>query len=131
MKLLKLEDLADGRRARLLEAFEVRLPDGRLVQVPAGFVVDFASTPRILWSILPPRGRYSRAAVVHDWLYRTQGVSRKYADDVFLWMMEELEVPLWKRRVMYRGVRVWGWRTWRKHAQTARANAMWAQAWKV
>lgn len=39
--------------------------------VPAGFTTDLASVPKFLWWILPPFGRHSRAAVLHDWLYTT------------------------------------------------------------
>ena len=44
-----------------------------VITVPAGFVTDFASTPRAIWAILPPTGRYQLAAVVHDFLYWDQG----------------------------------------------------------
>ena len=39
------------------------------VTVPVGFITDFASTPRIIWSIIPPTGRYTKAAALHDYLY--------------------------------------------------------------
>src|SRR5262245_55189884 len=42
------------------------------VTVPVGFVTDFASIPRIFWSALPPDGRYTYPAIVHDYLYWTQ-----------------------------------------------------------
>jgi hypothetical protein len=38
--------------------------------VPAGFVTDFASVPRVLWSILPPYGPWTRGAILHDYLWR-------------------------------------------------------------
>jgi len=41
---------------------------GDTFTVPAGFVTDFATSPRILhWRVLP-YGPYTRAAVLHDWL---------------------------------------------------------------
>src|SRR5262245_61834039 len=47
------------------------------IVVPKGFVTDFASIPQALWSLgLSPHGQYSRAAVIHDFLYWTQGCSR-------------------------------------------------------
>jgi Protein of unknown function (DUF1353) len=39
-----------------------------VIFVPTGFVSDFASTPRALWSVIPPTRRYQLAAVVHDFL---------------------------------------------------------------
>lgn len=84
------------------------------IEVPRDFVMDFASIPRIFWSILPPTGIYGKAAVVHDWLYRKQIYDRKTADLMFLQGMEVLEVPKWKRVVIYRSVRLFGWNAWRK-----------------
>lgn len=41
---------------------------GRIIEVPRGFVTDGASVPRLLWPLFPAWGRYSRAAVIHDYL---------------------------------------------------------------
>jgi hypothetical protein len=38
------------------------------IVVPAGFVTDFASIPRSLWSELSPVGEHERAAIVQDYL---------------------------------------------------------------
>ena len=79
------------------------------ITVPKGSKTDFASIPRIFWPILPPVGRYSKAAVVHDYCYRHGLFTRKISDLVFLHAMEELKVPKWKRVVMYWAVRLFGW----------------------
>src|SRR5262245_57983090 len=34
------------------------------VDVPAGFVTDFASVPRIFWSVLPRDGKYTYPAII-------------------------------------------------------------------
>lgn len=57
---------------------------GRLV-VPAGFVTDLASIPRLFRNLpwLDPNGLSRRPAVVHDWLYGSQPGRRygkKFAD---------------------------------------------------
>ena len=39
------------------------------VTVPIHFKTDFASTPRFLWAFFPPYGKYTEAAVLHDYLY--------------------------------------------------------------
>lgn len=116
---LRVEILPDGRRARLLEPFRVRLRElgNRPLSIPAGFETDFASVPRFFWRVVPPWGRYSPAAVVHDYLYRTGQVPRDLADRIFLNLMKRLGVPAWKRRVMYWAVRVFGGRSWRKGRQ--------------
>lgn len=60
--------------------------------VPTGFETDGASIPRPLWWFLPTWGRYSRAAVVHDYLCRTKTPSRRKADAVFFDAMVECGV---------------------------------------
>jgi hypothetical protein len=40
---------------------------------PAGFVTDLASIPRPIWSFFPPDGPWVKGAIVHDFLYYTQG----------------------------------------------------------
>ncbi len=47
------------------------------VSVPSGFVTDFASIPRIFYSILRPDGEYAYSAVFHYYLYWTKTRSRK------------------------------------------------------
>ncbi len=87
--------------------------DDKIV-VPKGFVTDFASVPRLFWAFIPPDGSYTAAAVVHDYLYHTQERSRKESDLIFLEAMEVLGVVWWKRKVMYRSVRMFGWIPWKK-----------------
>jgi len=76
--------------------------------VPKGFVTDFASIPRIFWMVFPPIGKYARAAVIHDYLYRLKGCSRFTADAVFREAMYQLCVPVWKRILIYYAVRIFG-----------------------
>lgn len=87
------------------------------VAVPSGFKTDYASVPRVLWSILPPTGRYTKAAVIHDWLYVAGRCSRADADAVFLEAMEHLGVSPLTRRLMWAGVRAGGWMPWRKRRE--------------
>ena len=62
------------------------------VNVPVGFVTDFASIPRIFWSVLPPDGKYTHPAIVHDYLYWTQRGPREDADQILKIMMEDFSV---------------------------------------
>ena len=80
---------------------------------PVGFITNFASVPRVFWSILAPWGRHMKAAVIHDLLYRTQAVSRLDADKLFLRTMKELGVSWWRRYTMYRAVRLFGGKHYR------------------
>lgn len=57
--------------------------DGTTYKIPAGFVTDLDSIPRIpiIYAIL--KGRSVAGFGLHDWLYRKDsGVSRKKADDL-------------------------------------------------
>ena len=86
------------------------------VDVPAGFVSDGASIPKIAWSIVggPWTGKYRNAAVVHDYLYSVQTFTRRITDREFLRGMKGLGVSWWKRRLMHRCVRLVAWIPWRK-----------------
>lgn len=80
------------------------------VLVKEGFVTDFATVPRLIWSIIPPLGRYTKAAVLHDYLYENPHLvkNKKEADKIFLQAMEILGVERWKRTIMYLSVRAFG-----------------------
>lgn len=100
----------------LLESLEYKVNnnDDDVIVVPSGFITDFASIPQFFWSILPPFGKYSPAAVIHDWLYFTQTRKRSECDKIFLEAMEVMEVNWMTRHTMYRAVRLFGWKGWNK-----------------
>jgi len=87
--------------------FEVDVLGFHKIVVPRGFRTDLASVPRIFWVLIPPFGRYSQAAVVHDYLYRMEH-DRKEADSIFYDLMIEYGVWKWKAIIMYLGVRAFG-----------------------
>jgi hypothetical protein len=94
-------------------AFESEIAK-RTIHVPAGFVTDFASIPRFLWNLLPPTGQYGKAAVVHDYCYRTLGfVTKSIADQVFREGMIVLGVPSWKINTIYYAVKFFGRRAYK------------------
>lgn len=78
------------------------------VTIQQGFVTDFASIPRIFWSILPPFGKYTQAAVLHDYMCWKRKHSSRETHRVFLESMEVLGVPTWKRKIMYYAVKIFG-----------------------
>jgi hypothetical protein len=79
--------------------------------VPAGFRTDFASVPRVLVWLFPRFGRYTLAAVLHDWLVTvgisSGAVSSRDADGLFRRVLREEAVPPVRRWLMWTGVR-WG-----------------------
>jgi hypothetical protein len=79
--------------------------------VPAGFRTDFATVPRVVVWLIPRFGRYTLAAVLHDWLVTVGilagAVSSRDADGLFRRVLTEQGVPPVRRWLMWCGVR-WG-----------------------
>jgi hypothetical protein len=80
---------------------------GITIEVPAGFLTDFSSVPRIPLAYWLTGGKAKQASVVHDFLCETKLVSRQMADEVFLEIMELTNVPVWRQKVMWAGVRAY------------------------
>jgi hypothetical protein len=115
---------ADQTTWLLLRPFQYKILDTNLViDVPAGFVTDFASIPRELWMLASPHGFYSRASIIHDFLYWDQRCTREQADRIMLIAMRESAVSFAQREAIYGGVRAGGQPAWNDNA-TARAQGM-------
>lgn len=81
---------------------------GQTFTVPAGFVTDLASVPRWPLVYLLAGGTANEASVVHDWLYSTHVVPRAVADSVLREASAVTGVPVWRRWLMWAGVRIGG-----------------------
>lgn len=86
--------------------------EGPTVVVPAGFVTDLASIPRVFWSLLPTDGTYTFPAIVHDYLYWTQPCERTVADKVFRYGMDDMKVSKTVAAAIYAAVRAGGAGPW-------------------
>ena len=86
------------------------------VQVPKGFVTDFASIPWQFWSFLRPDGEYTYPAIIHDFLYWQQNTARDVADEIFKLGMEDLKLSPVKVSIMYQAVRFGGQSAWNENA---------------
>ena len=73
-----------------------------------GFKTDFASVPKQLQWLYTQTGKYSRAAVVHDYLYSTLSTPKKVADDTFYRAMKCDGVDIITRHVFYWAVKYFG-----------------------
>lgn len=85
---------------------------GGLVTVPAGFITDLASIPWPYNKVFKPDGKWSRAAVVHDYLCKLSRkveavIVRKHADKVFYEAMREDGVSLLLAWTFWAYVRVY------------------------
>ncbi len=92
----------------------------RMIVVPAGFVTDFASVPRLPFVYWFTGGLAQAPAALHDWLYRTRAVSvtRAQADDVLAEAM--VARGYWKFRAwfVWAGVRLGGASSYRSRSVT-------------
>lgn len=103
-----------------------------VVEIPAGFVTDFASIPVPLRNLFSINGRHRLPAVLHDYLYNEAGkikkeesysvvegpvplaltrsvtYTREDADLAFLMAMKHEGVSTFKAHLMYHAVRMFG-----------------------
>jgi len=114
----------NGRMVTLRRPYEVLVGPYR-IEVPAGFMTDFASVPRFLWWLIPPWGLYSGPAIVHDYLYTYHSVpgavadsiceiDRPTADRIFYKLMLYVGVSPLRARLMVTAVRIFGGFFWNK-----------------
>ena len=104
---------------RVTQAFRYYFDDpseNTYVEIPVGYLTDGASVPRFFWDLLPPLGSYGQAAVLHDFLcenlYQIKNgektpITRTQADDALKDAMVALDVPRWKRNVIFIAVAVY------------------------
>ena len=78
------------------------------IVVPEGFHTDFASVPRLPVAYTIAGNTAQWAAVIHDYLYVHKTLPRHVCDAVFLEAMAASGVPLWRRKLMWLAVRVFG-----------------------
>ena len=97
--------------------------------IPAGADTDFASIPRVFVWFLPRYGRYTLAAILHDYLWRrlASAGAMEYidADGMFRRAMRELDVPFLQRWIMWAGVR------WGALCKRGGRRGWWREAWRV
>lgn len=84
--------------------------DDRKYEIKKGFRTDLASIPRILWTFKSPMDfEHIAPAVIHDYFYRcSTWNNRKYADDVFYYLLLHGGVGKADALKFYLSVRVFG-----------------------
>ncbi len=77
---------------------------------PAGSIVDGASIPRFLWSLVgsPFAGKYRRASVLHDVACQERTRPWKKVHKMFYQAMLADKTPKKKAKQMYRAVKLFG-----------------------
>ena len=81
------------------------------IRVPAGFITDGASVPRILYWLFEPTGVLFLPAIVHDYFYATQQISRAEADKIFRENVIR-ESNIVAGYLAWIGIRLFGWIPW-------------------
>jgi len=98
-------------------------------EVPVNERTDFASVPRVFVCFIPPYGRYTKAAILHDYLCSIAvpagRISRIEADGIFRQAMRELGVPFLRRWIMWAAVRLGAL------TNPAGREKWWTEAWRV
>ena len=108
-------------RYQLAQNFVVQA-GGMIFEIPAGFILDLASVPRLLWCIYPPDGLHRAAVTLHDWLYS----HRRMLVPLLDWPLPRSSCDAMMKEVMrntegineltaqnfYIGVRLGGWMPW-------------------
>lgn len=119
--------------------------DTHVITAPPGCVTDLASIPRPFWILLPPDGPWVKAAVIHDYLYATQGTgqlpagvpgskqpkgitrepySRAEADWVLRDGLKNRGVDVLRRNLIWAAVRIGGGRGWKRNGAAKRREAV-------
>src|SRR5881397_3847413 len=93
----------DGRTMTLLTELRYTDPHGVVWTAPIGSVVDGASIPRYLWSVMggPFEGRYRNASVLHDVAYGDKKRPWQDCDRMFYYAMRCSGVSATEAKTMF------------------------------
>lgn len=83
--------------------------DGMEWTVPAGYITDLSSVPRMAWWIVPRGyGPARRASIFHDWIYSHghRYVDKRWADAAMRAIMLEDGAPRFMAWVFHKAVRL-------------------------
>lgn len=97
---------ADGRTMSLVQDFAYEDPGFERWDAPAGSVVDGASIPRVMWSIIggPFEGMYRDASVIHDVACVARTRLWREVHEAFYFAMRASGVGEVQAKVMYAAV---------------------------
>jgi hypothetical protein len=109
----------------MLRPLRYRARNGKEFVVEEGQKTDFASVPRPFVWLVPVFGKYTRSAILHDYLWRNAVVGRGDADGLFRQSMRLCGVAFLLRWMMWAAVRL--------HALgSARGRKQWARySWQL
>ena len=82
--------LPNGKHWLLRKDISYITRDNKRIDIPEGFIFDWASVPRFLWAIFSPPDTHGIAALIHDWLFWIQTHSRTESDLIFYQAMRDI-----------------------------------------
>jgi len=104
---LDLRDIGNGE-FMLLADYRVFWTEGakeHSYTVPAKFVTDLASIPRVFQSLIPKLGRHNGPSVIHDRQYVEKTWKKRDVDRFFRATSKAAKVPYHRRILMWLAVR--------------------------
>lgn len=108
-----LQTQQKGQQFTLLSTLRYDADAKGFLEVPAGYVTDFASLKVfhnallfVIYALLVTYG--NRAATLHDWLYSKAMYPRKVCDEIFYQALRADGVARWRAWLFYAGVRIGG-----------------------
>lgn len=106
---------------RMLSDLTCVIPNFGRITVPAGFVTDFASIPRIAWTWLSPEDPVVLfPSIIHDFLYSVRGdlsgrtLTRAECDEILRMAMLACGARRSQAWVVHQAVRFGGESRWKK-----------------
>lgn len=107
---VKTQWIRNCREMLLLEDFTYDDPSGRQWTAPAGAIINGASIPERLWSIVgaPYTGLYREASVIHDVFCVTRTEPYQAVHSMFYRACRCAGVSQAEAAMMYRGVMLFG-----------------------
>src|SRR4029077_5508485 len=125
----------DGRNMTLISELRYTDPNGMVWIAPAGSVVDGASIPRSLWSIMggPFEGKYRNASILHDVAYDEHNRPWQDCDRMFYNAMRCKRVNSVEAKTMYYALHKFGrhWKVSIKKAKRVKPSELAAQKSKA
>ena len=97
---------SDGRGMKLIRDFSFEDPDGIVWVAPAGVVINGASIPKSLWSLLgsPFSGKHREASVIHDAACRSKDKSWQDVHMAFYYALRTSGISIARAKILYAAV---------------------------
>jgi hypothetical protein len=106
---LRNDPRSDEQWSKWLTTRALKVQADERLAIPIGFDTDFVSVPNAFSWFVPRAGRYARAAVLHDYLWRLADegkYDRRDADRQFRAALKHSEVSPPRRWIMWAAVRL-------------------------